>query len=76
MIWGAPVIMGNRHPDHATIARLARWHAEQIKALLVQTLMIAARYRLLSVEVVAGDGQAATVSRSTCPSGRSGSGSA
>ena len=53
---GARVIMGNRQPDHATIARFVRRHAEQIKSLLVQTLVIAARDGLLSVDVVAGDG--------------------
>lgn len=53
---GARVIMGNAHPDHATIARFVTRHADAIKQLLVQTLVIAARDGLLRVDVVAGDG--------------------
>lgn len=53
---GARVIMGNRHPDHATVARFTARHWRRIKQLLVQTLVIAARDGLVTVDVVAGDG--------------------
>jgi transposase len=53
---GARVIIGNTHPDHATIARFVTRHERAIKGLLVQTLVIAARDGLLRVDVVAGDG--------------------
>lgn len=53
---GARVIMGNRYPDHATIARFVTRHRDAIKTLLVQTLVIAARDGLVRVDVVAGDG--------------------
>jgi transposase len=53
---GARVIMGNRQPDHATIARFVTRHAGAVKQLLVQTLVIAASDGLLRVDVVAGDG--------------------
>jgi len=53
---GARVIMGNQHPDHATIARFVTRHADAVKQLLVQTLVIAARDGLLRVDVIAGDG--------------------
>lgn len=53
---GARVIVGNVQPDHATIARFVTRHREAIQALLTQTLVIAARNGLVSVEVIAGDG--------------------
>lgn len=53
---GARVIMGNRHPDHATVARFTARHWQRIKQLLVQTLVIAVRDGLVTVDVVAGDG--------------------
>jgi len=53
---GARVILGNHHPDHATIARFVARHAEAIKKLLVQTLVVCAREGLVSVELIAGDG--------------------
>jgi transposase len=53
---GARVILGNHHPDHATIARFVARHAEAIKKLLVQTLVVCAREGLVGVELIAGDG--------------------
>lgn len=53
---GARVIMGHVHPDHSTIARFMARHRDQVKALFVQTLTIAAKDGLVSVDIVAGDG--------------------
>lgn len=53
---GARVIMGHLHPDHATIARFVIRHRERVKALFVQTLVIAAKDGLVGVDIVAGDG--------------------
>jgi transposase len=53
---GARVIMGNLHPDHATIARFVTRHEQAVKGLLVASLAACAREGLVSVEVVAGDG--------------------
>jgi len=53
---GARVICGNRHPDHATVARFVTHHEGPVKGLLVQSLTACARQGLVSVDVVAGDG--------------------
>jgi transposase len=53
---GARVICGNRHPDHATVARFVTRHEPAVKGLLVQSLAACARQGLVSVDVVAGDG--------------------
>lgn len=53
---GARVIMGNLHPDHATVARFVTRHEDAVKGLLVASLVACAREGLVSVEVVAGDG--------------------
>jgi transposase len=53
---GARVICGNRHPDHATVARFVTHHETAVKGLLVQSLVACAKQGLVSVDVVAGDG--------------------
>jgi transposase len=53
---GARVICGGLHPDHATVARFVRRHAEPVKGLLVQSLVACAREGLVRVDVMAGDG--------------------
>jgi transposase len=53
---GARVICGNRHPDHATVARFAGRHEAELKALLPASVAACARRGLVSVDVVAGDG--------------------
>ena len=53
---GARVLIGNQHPDHATVARFVARNAEPVKHLLVQTLVVCARAGLLTVDVIAGDG--------------------
>jgi transposase len=53
---GARVIMGNLHPDHATIARFVTRHEDAVKGLLVASLAACAKEGLVSVDVVAGDG--------------------
>jgi transposase len=68
---GARVIMGNRQPDHSTIARFVDRHAAAVKGLLVQTLVVCATGGLLRVDVVAGDG---TVVKANAASGANRSG--
>jgi hypothetical protein len=53
---GARVILGNHHPDHATIARFVDRHQDQVKPLFVEVLAQCARAGLVTVDVVAGDG--------------------
>jgi len=53
---GARVICGNLHPDHATTARFACRHEQELKALLASSVTACAREGLVSVDVVAGDG--------------------
>jgi hypothetical protein len=53
---GARVICGNRHPDHATVARFVTHHEKAVKGLLVASLAACAAQGLVSVDVVAGDG--------------------
>jgi transposase len=53
---GARVICGNLHPDHATTARFAGRHEQELKALLASSVAACAREGLVSVDVVAGDG--------------------
>lgn len=53
---GARVICGNRHPDHATVARFAGRHEARLKGLLAVSVTACAREGLVSVDVVAGDG--------------------
>jgi transposase len=53
---GARVICGNLHPDHATIARFAARHEQELKGLLAVPVAACAREGLVSVDVVAGDG--------------------
>jgi transposase len=53
---GARVICGNRHPDHATVARFVTHHEGPVKGLLVASLVACAKQGLVSVDVVAGDG--------------------
>jgi transposase len=53
---GARVICGNRHPDHATVARFAARHEAELKDLLAASVAACAREGLVSVDVVAGDG--------------------
>jgi transposase len=53
---GARVICGNRHPDHATVARFVTRHEGPVKGLLVASLVACAKQGLVSVDVVAGDG--------------------
>jgi transposase len=53
---GARVICGNRHPDHATVARFVTRHEGPVKGLLVASLAACAAQGLVSVDVVAGDG--------------------
>ena len=53
---GARVICGNLHPDHATTARFAGRHEQELKGLLASSVAACAREGLVSVDVVAGDG--------------------
>jgi transposase len=53
---GARVICANRHPDHATVARFAGRHEQELKGLLAGSVAACAREGLVSVDVVAGDG--------------------
>ena len=53
---GARVICGNLHPDHATTARFAGRHEQELKGLLASSVAVCAREGLVSVDVVAGDG--------------------
>jgi transposase len=53
---GARVICGNLHPDHATAARFAGRHEQELKGLLASSVAACAREGLVSVDVVAGDG--------------------
>jgi transposase len=53
---GARVICGNLHPDHATVARFAGRHEQELKGLLASSVTACAREGLVSVDVVAGDG--------------------
>ena len=53
---GARVICANLHPDHATIARFAGRHEQELKGLLAGSVTACAREGLVSVDVVAGDG--------------------
>lgn len=53
---GVRVLLGNHHPDHATIARFVERHHQQMKPLFVQVLVQCARAGLVTVDVVAGDG--------------------
>jgi transposase len=50
------VIMGNRIPDHATIARFRARHEQALAATFTQVLALCARAGLVSVGVVALDG--------------------
>ena len=53
---GARVLAENLHPDHATVARFVTRHEQEVKGLLVASLVACARQGLVSVDVVAGDG--------------------
>jgi transposase len=53
---GARVICANLHPDHATVARFAGRHEQELKGLLAVSVAACAREGLVSVDVVAGDG--------------------
>ena len=53
---GARVICGNLHPGHATTARFAGRHEQELKGLLASSVAVCAREGLVSVDVVAGDG--------------------
>ena len=53
---GDRVICGNLHPDHATAARFASRHEQELKSLLASSVAACAREGLVSVDVVAGDG--------------------
>jgi transposase len=53
---GARVICGNVHPDHATVARFVRRHADGVCGLLPESVKACAREGLVCLEVVAGDG--------------------
>ena len=53
---GARVICSNLHPDHATVARFAGRHVQELKGLLATSVAVCAREGLVSVDVVAGDG--------------------
>ena len=53
---GARVICGNLHPGHATTARFAGRHEQELKGLLASSVAACAREGLVSVDVVAGDG--------------------
>src|SRR6266704_1893742 len=53
---GCRVITGNRHADHATIARFVRRHAAALKRLFVQVLAVFAADAPVRVDLVAGDG--------------------
>jgi transposase len=53
---GVRVLLGNRHPDHATVARFVERHRKQMRPLFVQVLVQCARQGLVTVDVVAIDG--------------------
>lgn len=53
---GCRVICANLHPDHATVARFAGRHEQELKGLLAVSVAACAREGLVSVDVVAGDG--------------------
>jgi transposase len=53
---GARVILGNRHPDHATVARFVERHQQQMRPLFVRVLAQCAKQGLVTVDVVAADG--------------------
>jgi transposase len=53
---GARVILGNQHPDHATVARFVRRHHRQMRPLFVQVLVQCAERGLVTVDLVAADG--------------------
>jgi transposase len=50
------VITANQQPDHTTIARFRRRHAEALKGLFAQTLRLCAEAGLVKVGLVALDG--------------------
>src|SRR5215210_8395804 len=50
------VIAANRAPDHSTIARFRKRHAERLAALFVQVLALCAKAGMVSVGTVAVDG--------------------
>jgi transposase len=53
---GVRVLLGNHHPDHATVARFVERHRDQMRPLFVQVLVQCARQGLVTVDVVAVDG--------------------
>jgi transposase len=53
---GVRVLLGNHHPDHATVARFVHRHRGQMQPLFVQVLIQCAQQGLVSVDLVAVDG--------------------